>query len=126
MTLIEVMIALVVATVGLLGALAMNASMMQSSNFSRMATEATALVQMKMEEQQAAHIADTTCATSATETAINAIGTTAGSNKPYTRTTTWTAGSSGFAYCKLTVNVSWTDGAGITHQVQAQTQRAQP
>jgi type II secretory pathway pseudopilin PulG len=52
MTLIEVMIALVVATVGLLGALAMLSTLVSGSSFSRATTEASMLAQSRIEQLQ--------------------------------------------------------------------------
>jgi Tfp pilus assembly protein PilV len=52
MTMIEVMVALLVATVGLLGGLAMIGSLLSGSGFSRHAGEAQVLAQSRLEQLQ--------------------------------------------------------------------------
>jgi prepilin-type N-terminal cleavage/methylation domain-containing protein len=52
MTMIEVLVALLVATVGLLGGLAMISSLLSGSSFSRHASEAQILAQSRLEQLQ--------------------------------------------------------------------------
>jgi len=119
MTLIEVMIALVVTTVGLLGALAMIGSLYSGSSFNRNLTEAMTLAQSKVE---AINSLFSLPAANTTETeSLDAYGNTPGSTTPvtYTRTTTWQAMgySSTLGTRTAIVEVKWQDGAGTWHRI---------
>ncbi len=133
LTLIEVMVALLVTTIALLGALATVGVTVRGANFSRMATEASVLVQSKL-EQMVSYTASTVTAstpvdgTTITEPCLDANGTapavscTAGqlAAYPYQRVTVWgttTAPDAGRR--TLTTTVSWTDANGNPHSVVA-------
>ena len=122
MTLIEVMIALLVTTIALLGALATVGITVRGANFSRNATEASVLVQTKLESlvslpQGVSGGALPGNTTETGSTAIDANGNT-GTGGIYTRTTTWTQTTSP-AQRTCTVTVSWTDLTGSPHSVTA-------
>jgi type IV pilus assembly protein PilV len=125
MTMVEVLVALLIATVGLVGALAMSSSMIAGTTQSRQMTEATVLAQSKMEEQQlrtsplpAFGISESdgcdaqlTCSS---PTPTNAI---------YTRTVTWGPDSPDGLSTAVTVAVSWNDSAGRPHAITVADQR---
>jgi len=123
MTLIEVMVALLIATVGLLGALAMVGTIIGGTSFSRAATEATVLAQAKIEQEQSR--TDVTLAfpsgTESYETTLDALGATTASGK-YDRTTTWGLSADGLRRT-VSVRVHWQDPLKRDHYVTAQTER---
>jgi Tfp pilus assembly protein PilV len=120
LTLIEVMIALLVTTIALLGALATVGITVRGANFSRNATEASVLVQAKLETlvslPQGVSGGSLPTVTSP-ETTLDANGNTVPTGI-YTRTTTWTQTTSP-AQRTCTVTVSWTDLTGSSHAVTA-------
>ncbi len=122
MTLIEVMVALLVTTVGLLGALAVVGITVKGASFSRSTTEASVLVQSKL-EQKVSLPAGTTSnpfPTPSSETEwfdVNGTSLTSASGAYYTRTTGWATTSDGKRR-QVTVNVAWTD-AGGSHIIYA-------
>jgi Tfp pilus assembly protein PilV len=122
MTLIEVMIALVVTTVGLLGALAMVGSLYVGSTFNRNVTEALTLAQSKIEQvnSQAVTLAAPADGIESTEI-LDAVGNPAGA-PGFTRTTTW-ATNAAQQTRRVTVTVTWTDGANKSHGVTLQSER---
>jgi len=122
MTLIEVMIALVITTVGLLGALAMVGSLYTGSAFNRSATEAMTLAQSKVEQANSMVIALGTTPTGGTETNLDAYGGSSGKGTMYKRVTTWSASGDGTRYI-CNVEVSWTDGTGSLLVVNMSTER---
>jgi prepilin-type N-terminal cleavage/methylation domain-containing protein len=125
MTLIEVMIALVVTTVALLGALATVGMTIRGAAFSRSATEASTLAQSQLEalvswpNVTASSPAD---GTSTTETQLDGNGMSNPSTGGYTRTTTWSTSSDGQRRL-VTVTVSWVDGLNAAHAVTAVRQK---
>jgi prepilin-type N-terminal cleavage/methylation domain-containing protein len=123
MTLIEVMIALLVTTVALLGALATVGATIRGANFSRNATEASVLAQARLEAMVSLPAGTVTLSTpidgdlpDETLDALGNLGTI------YTRRTTW-----GTTPDKLrrtvTVTVTWKDGLGMPHKVVAARQK---
>jgi prepilin-type N-terminal cleavage/methylation domain-containing protein len=123
MTLIEVMVALLVATVGLLGALAMLGTLIGGSSFSRSATEASVLTQSKIEELNAMAVTLTTPADGASSTeTIDALARAAAAG-PYTRTWTWST-TDGRRVALVTT--SWSDAIGGNHSVSARVSRVVP
>jgi prepilin-type N-terminal cleavage/methylation domain-containing protein len=128
MTLIEVMIALVVTTVGLLGALAMIGSLYSASSDNRHMTEALALAQSKVEEINAWVVTAGVPADGPmpAET-VNAYGQTPGpTDFQYTRQVTWkTTTTPALNTRHADVTVSWPSSSGITpHIVSAVVERA--
>jgi prepilin-type N-terminal cleavage/methylation domain-containing protein len=125
-TLIEVMIALVISLVGLLGALGLTISIMNGGTFSRSMTEASTLVQSKLEAVNSQVVTLTSPANGAVNPAecIDAFGTPVNATPcpQYTRLTTWGLTSDGLRRSVL-VNVSWADGAGVRHNVSATEER---
>jgi prepilin-type N-terminal cleavage/methylation domain-containing protein len=108
MTLIEVMVALLVTTIALLGALATVGITVRGASFSRNATEASVLAQSKLES-----LVSTLTGTSggALPTVVAEAGLldangNAGTGGVYTRTTTW---SQTTLSRTCTVTVSWPD-----------------
>jgi Tfp pilus assembly protein PilV len=123
MTLVEVLIALAVTTVALLGALAMVGMTIRSAAFSRSASEASTLAQAQLEalvslpSVTASSPAD---GSSTTETQLDGNGMVNTTNGGYTRTTAW---SSNNGLRVVTVSVAWVDGFAVTHQVSAARQK---
>jgi prepilin-type N-terminal cleavage/methylation domain-containing protein len=124
-TLIEVMIALVISLVGLLGALGLTISIMTGGTFSRNMTEASTLVQSKLEAVNSQVItltAPVNGLVSPTE-CVDAFGTAQATPcTVYTRLTTWSLTTDGLRR-RVVVEVDWTDGAGVVHSVSASAER---
>ena len=119
MTLVEVMVALLVTTVGLLGALASVGVTVRGANFSRSASEASVLVQSKL-EQVISLPAGTTTGTlpsGGLPETLDANGNTT-TTGPYTRTTTWSTVPGGLQR-QVQVQVDWKDGMNVQHSVMA-------
>ncbi|HEX9103026.1 MAG TPA: prepilin-type N-terminal cleavage/methylation domain-containing protein [Polyangia bacterium] len=108
LTLIEVMVALLVTTIALLGALATVGITVRGANFSRNATEASVLVQSKLESLVSlpAGTSGGALPTVTPELPMDANGNSGTANAMYTRTTTWTQTTT---QRKVTVDVSWPD-----------------
>jgi len=108
LTLIEVMVALLVTTVALLGALATVGVTVRGANFSRNTTEASVLAQAKLESLVSLPQGTSggTLPSNSTETGLDANGNTT-TTGIYTRTTTWTAPTT--TQRKVSVDVSWPD-----------------
>lgn len=122
LTLIEVMVALLVTTVALLGALATVGITVRGANFSRSATEASILAQSALEANVSLLTGATGTLPPNTSETLDGNGT-ANVAGIYTRTTEWSASADGLLrICKVTV--TWTDGLGSPHQVIAQRQQA--
>lgn len=130
MTLIEVMVALLVATVGLLGALAMLGSVIGGASFSRRVTEASVLAQSKLEMEQGRTgitvVAPMNPPNSSpgqpfsTET-LDPSGQANGSGV-YTRNTFWSTSTDGQRR-GITVVVTWLDGSANAHSVNVYGER---
>jgi len=125
LTLIEVMIALLITTIALLGALATVGMTVRGANFSRTATEASVLAQSKLE--QLVSLPQGTVGTlpaGSTETTLDGNGNTV-ANGIFTRIVTWTA-STDTLRRTCTVEVDWADpvDATKTHRVFASRQQA--
>jgi hypothetical protein len=129
MTLIEVMVALLIATVGLLGALAMLGSLIQGASFSRDMTEASSLVQTKIEELNALTITTSNPPDGAGATSpetLDALGNPSGIGNgpwPYSRSWTWSTDVTDFRHRSVLVTVSWFDARGKQHTVTANVDR---
>ena len=112
LTLIEVMIALLVTTIALLGALATVGITVRGANFSRSATEASVLAQSKLEQLVSTPVGTigAPLPSGSMEALIDANGN---SNPPgiYTRTVTWTT-SLDTLRRTCTVEVDWPDAVG--------------
>jgi prepilin-type N-terminal cleavage/methylation domain-containing protein len=124
MTLVEVMVALLVATVGLLGGLAMIGALMNGTSFSRHQSEAAVLAQSKLEELQSTATASFPLDGTYTDGGNNALLDANGHVNTdarygiYTRTVTWLTQSDPVGTRKLiTVLVSWEQNA---HSVRVQ------
>jgi len=95
MTLVEILVALVVATIGLLGTLALLGSLFAGSIFARSVTEAMTLAQAKVEETNALSGVTVVAplnppdGAQPVESGLDALGRAAVPAGPYTRTTTW-------------------------------------
>jgi Tfp pilus assembly protein PilV len=126
MTLIEVMVALLVTTVALLGALATVGATIRGGIFSRNATEASVLAQSQLETIVSMSAASVTTSSPAdntitTENGLDGNGMT-GSGGGYTRETKWTTSADG-ARRVITVKVGWLDGMNLPHYVYASRQK---
>jgi Tfp pilus assembly protein PilV len=121
MTLIEVMVALLVTTVALLGALATVGATIRGSIFSRNATEASVLAQSQLEAMVSLPTVTTTNPANGTTTEPTLDGTGA-AGSIYTRSTTWGPSSDGLRRV-VTVTVSWQDGMNATHSVTGARQK---
>ena len=134
LTLIEVMIALLVTTIALLGALATVGVTVRGAHFSRNATEASVLVQAEL-ESMVSYLATSVTAgspadgTTTSEPCLDANGVasptscTAFSNAayPYDRETVWSTAtmSDGSKPRTVTVTVNWHDLSGNPHSITA-------
>jgi len=125
LTLIEVMVALLVTTIALLGALATVGITVRGANFSRSATEASILAQSKLETKVSLLTGATGTLPAFESETIDANGNIVptGTAGAYTRTTAWNASTDGLRRV-CTVKVMWTDGLGAQHWVYAQRQQA--
>lgn len=119
MTLIEVLIALLVTTVALLGSLATVGVTVHGASFSRSATEASVLAQSKLEELVSLPQGAATdpLPANTTETTLDANGNVSATG-PYTRTVTWSSITSG-KQRQVLVEVDWNDAMGKSHGVLA-------
>jgi prepilin-type N-terminal cleavage/methylation domain-containing protein len=124
LTLIEVMIALLITTVALLGALATVGITVRGANYSRTATEASVLAQSKLEQLVSLPVGTVVGALppGSTETGIDVNGNTGG---VFTRVVTWTASTDALRR-QCQVEVDWTDTVNplVTHRVFATRQQA--
>ena len=127
MTLLEVLIALALASVGLLGALAMVGASMQGGSFAKNISEASVLAQSKIESlviMPGVTVSPLYPANGSTapETNLDQYGNVA-INGLYTRTPTWGLSSDGLRR-SIQVQVQWNDALGRSHTVTAQRERA--
>ncbi len=124
-TLIEVMVALLIATVGLLGALAMIATIMRGSTFARNVSEASALLQSKVEEAQAlagvSLVPPVPANGTVTESGIDAFGRSA-PDGIFTRATTWGITADNQRRT-VAITVTWNDNGGQQHAISATAER---
>lgn len=118
-TLIEVMIALTLTAVAVLGLIAMYASSMKASGFSRHQAEAAALAQEKVEQLRSGPAGSIGSGSDVNLDPIGSAGTGI-----YTRKYSQTADSSG-AYDDILVTVSWSDD-GTAHHVTVYARRNDP
>jgi prepilin-type N-terminal cleavage/methylation domain-containing protein len=127
MTLLEVMIALLIASVGLLGALAMLGTLMSGGSYSRAVTDASILAQEKVEDQLAL-VAIPAVGTTGTDPNIDRFGMAlpTGSPQQYLRTWIWSSytDSLGSTRNRVSVSVAWSDTLGTTHTIYAERERA--
>jgi prepilin-type N-terminal cleavage/methylation domain-containing protein len=110
-TLIEVMIAVLLTAIAVMGIVGIFMVQSRGGNISRHTTEASVLAQDKMED-----LRTQTTPASATETNINAQGLAGGT---FTRTSTVTVGTADITY---QVAVSWSED-GITRNVTLRSKR---
>lgn len=127
MTLIEVMIALAITSVGMLGSLAVIGSLITGTVAARSITEASVLAQSKIEEcvaQMPVTVIPQVPPNGAiTETNLNGLGIVQTSPPgAYTRTTTWGISTDGLRRT-IQVQVTWTDGNAKTHSVVTSRER---
>jgi len=106
-TMIEVMIAMVLTAVAIMGIIALYVTQTKASNFSRHSTEAAMLAQDKIERMRAGLGSGGAWAT---ETSINERGSASGI---FTRATTMTARTN---YWDMVVTVTWADD-GQAHTI---------
>ena len=127
MTMMEVMMAIIVATIGLLGSLAMVSTLFRGATFTRNMAEALSLVQSKLEIEVSRGSISLTVPTSSAvaESPMDALGDTTASIKPFTRTTTWSVTSDGKRR-KVQVDVVFTDTQGMAHTLTAYRERNIP
>jgi prepilin-type N-terminal cleavage/methylation domain-containing protein len=126
MTMMEVMMAIIVATIGLLGSLAMMSLLYRTSTYSRNLSEAMALVQQKLESEVSRGAITLTSPANGTlplET-VDGLGNASASGL-YTRTTTW-GPSTDNKRRNIKVQVTFQDNAGIQHTVLAERERNIP
>jgi type II secretory pathway pseudopilin PulG len=133
MTLIEVLVALLLATIALLGALALLLTSTRGGAFARNMTEASILAQSKLEERVTMTGVTTTTSplvppngAETVETTLNALGKVDTAAGIFTRTTTWglVTAPDGSLRRSITVTVAWLDAAGKGHAVTAARDRA--
>jgi prepilin-type N-terminal cleavage/methylation domain-containing protein len=125
-TLIEVLIALLVATVGLLGALALTGVLVRGAVYARNLSEASQLAQSKLEELVLVKPMPIDGTTADPNNPMNAFGVKGAESALYTRAWTWStyvdADTTGTRRVIL-VTVSWPDSAGFTHTITAERHR---
>ncbi|MCA9679719.1 MAG: prepilin-type N-terminal cleavage/methylation domain-containing protein [Kofleriaceae bacterium] len=115
-TIIEVLVALTVMAIGLVGVLALEKGAVQASGYSRRATEASVLGEDKLEELRTVAIRSVVGGSDR----VDAAGT-ATTDGPFTRTWTidWISDTA-----DLGVAVSWEEPDG-SHQISFRTKRSQ-
>lgn len=111
-TMVEIMVALLLASLAILGLTALLTTSAATTGDARHVTEATTLAQDKIEELR------TQTPVAGTETGIDSTGVSG--TGMFTRTTAVTAGST---YYDITVTVQWFD-SGREHSVALETRRA--
>lgn len=120
MTLIEVMISLMLGTVGLLGMLMLMLTLSNGSSFSRQITEASVIAQSKVEElvsSAAVTLTSPADGTTPVPDSLDAYGK-ANSAGPYTRSWTYTTVSDAAgSRRRITVTVTWQDQRAALHSV---------
>jgi prepilin-type N-terminal cleavage/methylation domain-containing protein len=120
-TLVEILVSLVLATIAMIGVIALYRAQTSASSFSRRTTEATILAEDKLERLRTATLA----AQAATAEPLMDETGLANAAGPFTRTTTITAVTPGTeALWHLKVVVSWTE-EGITKSVTVNGRRKQ-
>ena len=103
-TMIEVMVAMLITAIALIGILALFMTQTKASGFSRHSTEATALCQDKLEQLRTMTAAS--IGTTGSQTNIDSNGSNGG---VYSRSWTWTNYTS---YVDLLCTASWTEDEG--------------
>jgi prepilin-type N-terminal cleavage/methylation domain-containing protein len=125
MTMMEVMMAIVIATVGLFGSLAMMSLLFRSSSYTRNLSEAMSLVQARLELEISRPVTTSSPADGAgagSPETLDGLGV-ANASGLYTRTTTW---STDGVRRKVNVAVAFTDNYGTVHTVYAERERNTP
>jgi prepilin-type N-terminal cleavage/methylation domain-containing protein len=116
-TLVEILIALALATLGLLGLMALQIITLRGNTASRQFIEAVSLAQEQLEASQVVQYANLP-----TVAGVNVPLTATGSLNSYLRTTTVAAGAS---TTNITVLVTWVDpDNGRTHSITMITTRS--
>lgn len=115
MTLVEVLVALGIVQVGVLGTVALTSTLFQSGSFARNLGDATRLGQSQLEALDSLPGVTVSSPPSGTtvELPMDGFGR-ANPAGPYTRATTWSVTSDGLRR-HIEVTVSWTDLRGKPH-----------
>jgi type II secretory pathway pseudopilin PulG len=123
MTLVEVLVSLLIAQVGVAGTLAVVSTAMQGGTFARNLGDASRLAQSRLEALDSlAGVTLTSPTDGATvEAPMNGFGS-ADPAGPYTRSTTWSVTGDGLRR-HIDVIVSWTDPRGKSHSASASRDR---
>ncbi|MGE5187005.1 MAG: type IV pilus modification PilV family protein [Acidobacteriota bacterium] len=106
-TMIEVMIALVLTAIAVMGVVGLITVETRDATAARHTTEASVLAESQMEALRTQTLAAS--GTGADTTAVDAQGVTGQTTSIYTRSWTWTVGT---AYITYNVSVSWMDDGG--------------
>jgi type IV pilus assembly protein PilV len=106
-TMIEVMIAIVLTAIAVMGIVGLITVETRDATASRHTTEASVLAEGQMEVLRATSLPTT--GTGADSTAVDAQGVTGTTNSIYTRAWSYTVGTSSISY---SVSVSWMDDGG--------------
>jgi prepilin-type N-terminal cleavage/methylation domain-containing protein len=125
MTLIEVMVAMLIGTVALCGALALVGTLIRGSSFSRQVSEASALAQSKLEELVVLTPMPPD-GTGGDATKIDAFGVGGSTNSIFKRIWAWSTiadPNTAASRRQVMVTVTWKDALGGRHTVIAQRQR---
>jgi prepilin-type N-terminal cleavage/methylation domain-containing protein len=119
MTLIEVLVALLVTTVALLGALATVGVTVRGSSYSRSATEASTLAQSKLEQLVSLPTGTSTNlpASDTQGVVVDAYGNGNAPVRPYTVKTQWSLVNN--QQRQVLVQVDWNDAQGKPHSIYA-------
>ncbi len=124
MTLVEVLVSMLVAMVGLLGVLAITLVVGRGAAFSRNMSEASLLVQSRLEEVQSqvgVTVTPPNPANGTTTEQLDALGRPNAAGA-FTRTTTWGVSTDGLRRV-IDVTVVFQDMSGMNRTVTASTER---
>jgi Tfp pilus assembly protein PilV len=118
LTVVEIMIALAISLLGLSASLSVILTLVRGAEFSRRLTEATTLVQSRLEETVAQGATPGSPPSGTTvEPGLDGLGRPA-ADGPYTRATTWSLTPDGLRR-QVSVTVTWVDAQGAPHGVTA-------
>ena len=120
-TLVEVIVALLILSAGILGLVRFQGTMLANSSFSREHSEAVLIAQRKVEQLRAYTALSTTAGTLAYADLADGADTIAGKTSAYQRT--WNvANNAGPDYKQVNLNVTWSDVQGNNQTVSVMTE----
>jgi len=126
MTLVEVMVAMLLGSVSLMGALALVGTLQRGSSFSRQLSEASALAQSKLEDLVVLTPMPADGTTVDPGNPLDAFGLSGATNAVYARQwtrSTFVDTNTSASRRRVAVVVTWSDQLGGSHTVTAQRER---